>query len=157
MAAFSTVAAVVGAISAVASTVHGITSKPKGGGQLQLPSPNAPAGPPPPTPDQSTFDRPGELPNAPSFLQFSSGMTPLQQRASLATGAVSGENAGFRDEAARNYYRDLVLFDTVGEGGTPKGGSNILPIERQFATEVLGEAPYTDSTESFLSAIMRGT
>lgn len=127
-----------------------------GGGQraAEPPQPAPVAGPPGPPPDQTSFSRPAGM-DAPAFLGMNSQMTPIQQRASIATRAVSGDESAFRDPATQEYYKNLVLRDVVGDGGTVRPGASILPSEKQYLSSVMGRQPNTDTPESFLSALLR--
>lgn len=144
----------ISAITAIASLAQGISGFVGGGGGSPQVAPQAPPKPKGPPKDLTKFSRPGEIGQAPSFLQLSSGMTPLQQRAAIATYGVSGNESKYRDPAVVDYYRNLVLSDVVGAGGTVKPGGSYLPIEKEYLTQ-LGQTPQNESTESFLSALTR--
>lgn len=153
--AISAVTSLLGAVSSIGGLFGG------GGKQSQLPAFSPAPGPQAPavTPDQTKFDSPGQLAAVPAYLQLSSGMTPVQQRTALATGAVSGESGAFRDQTAQNYYRDLALSSLVGPGGQAIEGGTGGPtdVERRFVEQVLGETIRQPTTASFLSALLRGT
>ena len=140
----------IAAVASLASSISGFIGD-GGGSSVQ---PQAPAMPPGPPKDLTKFNRPGEIGQAPGFLQLSSGMTPLQQRAAIATYGVSGNESKYRDPAVVNYYRNLVLSDTVENGGKVKAGASYLPIEKEYLAQ-LGQTPRNESTESFLSALTR--
>lgn len=146
-------------ISAIGSLLGGGGSlfQAFGGGQRRAepPAPAPVAGPPGPPPDQTSFSRPAGM-DAPTFLGMSSQMTPLQQRSAITTRAVSGDESAYRDPATNEYYKNLVLRDVVGDNGAVKPGAEILPSERQYLASVVGRQPNTDTTESFLSALLRG-
>lgn len=152
--------AVVPVISAIGSLLGGAGAVGSiFGGHGRAPSPEAaPVQGPPATgaaaPDQTSFVRPAGA-AAPTFLGLSSQMTPIQQRAAIATGAVGGQQSSFRDPAAAAYYKNLVLNDLVGQGGAVKPGAQILPVERQYVSQVLNQQPRAETPESFLSAVMR--
>jgi hypothetical protein len=78
-------------------------------------------------------------------------MTNLQKRAAIATYGTQGSDSRYTDPATRDYYKNLLLTDY-----DPAKGLNLLPVERQYGSNVLGATPRGDSTESFLSAILRG-
>lgn len=123
-------------------------------------SPKAPADPKPPAgvgaePDLSKFEVPGET-NAPGFMGLSSQMTPLQQRSAITTGGVSGDASQFRDPAALDYYKNIIMRDVLSPEGTVKEGASVLPIERQYLQQVMGKTPQSDSVESFLTQLVRG-
>ena len=144
----------IAAFASLASTIGGFTKRGgrSSGGMPAGQAPPVPAGPPA---DLTTFQRPSSLEPAPNFLQLVAGMSPLQQRSKIATYGTSGENSAFRDPATVSYYRNLVLTDLVGPEGTVKPGASYLPVEKQYLTEALGQPPRNESTESFLSALMR--
>lgn len=122
--------------------------------------PKIPSGPEP-IPDRSSFSdvRPGAVPTGPQFLQGSGnlveGMTDLQRRSSIATRATSGEASAYRDPKTQEYYRNLALYSLTGPDGKPVQNAQVLPIERQYVTQVLGMEPRNESVESFLSALLR--
>src|SRR3990167_5814967 len=133
------------AISAISSLMGAGTSLFQafgggGGGRAEPPAPAPVAGPPGPSPDMTSFSRPTGM-DAPAFLGMSSQMTPIQQRSSIATKGTSGEESAFRDPATQEYYKNLVLRDVVGDGGTVRPGASILPIERQYLSSVYGREP----------------
>lgn len=80
-------------------------------------------------------------------------MTPLQQRAHIATMATQGADSSFRDPAALDYYKNVAFSDLVNDGGEAFG--DVLPVEQQFLQQVFGVSPRTDTTASFLSALER--
>lgn len=125
---------------------------------VSLPEPEAPARVPGPEPDRTNFsdNRPMQLEGAPNFLQLGSGLSPQQQRSRIATMGVAGEDARFRDDAARDYYRNLSLYTLTDPSGNVASGARVLPIERQYLKQVYGQEPRTDSIESYLSALLRG-
>ena len=108
-------------------------------------------------PDRMAFGdvRPGELMDAPSFLRLGTDMTDVQKRANIATRAVAGDDASFRDPAAQDYYRNLALYGLTDPSGSVIPGAEPLPIERQYLEQVVGVQPNTGTTESFLSALLR--
>lgn len=117
--------------------------------------PAAPPGPPAPPPEKTSFNRPGPM-EAPSFLQLSGGMTPVQKRSSLATFGVSG-GSKYRDPAALKYYGNLAFNDLLDESGAPRTGATPLPVEVDFLKQAFGETPKTDDLQGFLNALDRGT
>lgn len=158
---------IITAVSSIASALSGVAGafgqkQPKGPKAPPSPEPTAPPVPAGPAPDLMQFGmRPGALPEAPNFLKQGSGgissqMTPQQQRSSIATRGVSGESSAYRDPATLDYYKNLALYTLTDPTGSA-AGFEPLPIERQFVSQVLGEPPRTGSTESFLSALLRGT
>ncbi len=128
-----------------------------GDGKQNIPQPQKPAVPQgkATAPDLTSFTRP-EAGKMPMFLGGSFGsLTPLQQRSSIATRALNTEAGGARDTSVIDYYKNLVFRDMVNEGGMVVPGSEPLPIERQFATQILGQTPQSSTTESFLSSLLR--
>lgn len=130
------------------------------GGDGQRGPDTQPNPPPLPTgkatePDRSEFDVPGAI-DAPGFLQLGAGMTPVQQRSKIATYGVSGDAGAFRDPATIEFYKNLVTRDLVDPSTRKvKAGAQVLPVEKQFVTDVLGQSPRADTAESFLSALYR--
>lgn len=159
---------IITAISGIASAFSQVAGA-FGGGPKQpkaprTPEPQAPPVPPGPPEDMMSFGdvRPGALPDAPNFLRQGSGglspeMNPQQQRATIATRGVGGESSAYRDPATLDYYKNLALYTLTEPGGGVPEGLSPLPIERQFVNQVIGEPARTDTTESFLSALLRGT
>lgn len=157
---------IITAISSIASALSGVAGAfgqkdPKAPKLPEAAAPPVPAGPPP---DMMSFGgvRPGELMDAPNFLMQGSGglnpqMTPQQQRAAIATRGVAGESSAYRDPATLDYYKNLALHSLTDPSGSVPEGIKPLPIEEQFVSQVLGEPPRAGSTESFLSALIRGT
>lgn len=90
---------------------------------------------------------------APMFLGLSAGMTPEQQRTSIATNAVNGDGSGTDPEALR-YYRSLALGSLIDDKGGFADYSAITPIEHQYLQRA-GVQPYKNTTQSFLSALER--
>lgn len=112
-----------------------------------------PAGPPADlTSDALNGMKPGSV-NEPGFLRFSPGMTNIQKRAQIATFGTQSGDSRFSDPDTKAYYKNLLLSDYDPTKGIAGG---VLPIERQYASNVLGQTPKNDSFESFLSAIQRG-
>ena len=122
--------------------------------------PKVPGGPEA-APDRSSFGdvRPETVPSGPNFLQgpgnLVEGMTDLQKRTSIATRATSGEASAYRDPKTQEYYRNLALYSMTGPDGKPVQNAQVLPVERQYLTQVLGMEPRSQSVESFLSALLR--
>lgn len=145
-------------ISAVGSLLGGaatLKSAFGGGGKSKAPQISAPAVPAGPEADLTGFKRPDPM-DAPAFLKMSSGMTPIQQRTAIATGALQG-NSAYRDPASLSYYSNLAQRDLVGDSGELGDFSKVTPVERQFLTQVLGQSQNNPDTAGFLSAIIRGT
>ena len=132
--------------------------KPKESGFRQ---PGSLPGPPKLAPDISNFRgvRPGQPPSGPAFLMgqggLSSGMTDLQRRANVATQATQGESSAYRDPATLDYYRNLALHSLTDPRGNVLAEARVLPIERQYLTDILGQQPRDESVASFLSALLR--
>lgn len=85
-------------------------------------------------------------PRLPDFLSAIGGLSPLQQRAAIATYGISSDQAGlYRGQAARDYYRDLFLRN-IGTDEEP------LPIEQQYLQQGLG-VPTAPGRDAFLAAI----
>lgn len=104
---------------------------------------------------------------APMFLGLSRSMTPLQKRSALATYALNSESGAFRDPLALEFYKNLVTRDFVDDQGQMRPDAYLLPIEEQYATQILGlpapsgphallesiQASYRPQTTSQLEAI----
>lgn len=97
------------------------------------------------------FSRPAEA-TAPVSLGLSGSMSPLQQRAAIATGAVASNNPAFRDTSARDYYRNLLQRSFVNDDGSLRDINELLPIEGQYLQQVLGAQP-PSTTQALLQAI----
>lgn len=125
-----------------------------GGGKKEAaPAPQAPPVPQGPPPDQERFEKPAPI-NPPAYLAMGTGLTPIQQRAMIATRGSAGDDSAYRDPETLNYYRNIVLNSLVGEGGGVVPGAEVLPVERQYL-QSFGESPRTETPESFLSALLR--
>lgn len=150
MAALSSIIGIVGALGSLAAGASQMFGSKGSSAPSVAPAP-VPAGPPADlTGDELRGRAGGALPVAPNFLQFGSGMTNQQKRAQIATFGTQGGDSRYSDPAAQDFWKKTVLQDY----GKP--GFNILPTERMYAENVLGAKPRGDSTESFLSAILRG-
>jgi hypothetical protein len=151
MAAISSIIAAVGALGSLAAGVSQFAGKKSSTPSFTPASAPVPAGPPPDlTADELKSKAPGALPSAPNFLQFGSGMTNQQKRAQIATFGTQGSDSRYSDPATADYYKNLVSYDYA------QPNFNILPAERSYAENVLGAKPRADTSESFLSAILRG-
>lgn len=153
--------AVLAAVSTVLNAAGSIGGLFKGGPDTPAPpsmpklAKLVPPGPPPlPTGQQLLKKRPGTLGQAPPFLSFA-GLSPIQQRSGIATGALFGSSM-FRDPLATDYYRNLALTELVNPAGQLAPYENILPVERQYAESLYGPLR-GDSTEAFFDALLRGT
>lgn len=150
MAAISTIISAVAALGSLAAGASQVFGG-KGDSSPQIAPAPVPAGPPADLTEGDIRSRAaGGPPVAPNFLQFGSGMTNQQKRSQIATFGTQGGDSRYSDPATRDYWKKLVTQDY----GQP--GFNILPTERMYAENVLGAKPRSDSTESFLSAILRG-
>lgn len=112
-----------------------------------------------PPADRSNFAnvRPSAPPSGPGFIQggLSSGMTDIQRRSSIASQATQGESGAYRDPAVLDYYRNLAMHSMTDPSGAVRSDSIVLPIERQYITDILGQQPRDESVASFLSALLR--
>lgn len=147
---------IIAAVAALGSLAGGAKSLFDRGGKQQIAAPApapVPAGPPADlTADQIAAQR-GGVPTAPNFLRFGTGMTNQQKRAQIATLGTQGNDSRWADPATKDYYKKLLVSDYDPAKGLAGG---ILPVERQYAENVLGAKPRADTTESILSAILRG-
>lgn len=148
---------IIAAVAAVGSLAGGLKSAGVFGGD-KSPAPTITAAPSPagPAADLTSGALAGMRPssvNEPGFLRFPSGMTSLQKRAQIATYGTQSGDSRYTDPAAKQYLKDEYLNTYDPVKGLPGG---ILPVERQYASNVFGVQPRNDSTESFLSAILRG-
>lgn len=151
MAALTSIAAAIAAAATLAGTVKGFTSS-----KSKTPTITPPSVPPGPAADLTKEgilgQRPGSAPAAPNFLSFSPDMTNLQKRAAIATFGSQGNDGKYADSATKDYYKNLLLSD-YGDKGLAGGA---LPVEYQYATNVLGVKPRENTAESLISAILRG-
>lgn len=97
------------------------------------------------------WQRPGAQPQAPGGLNFDPAMTPLQQRAAVATGGTNADAGVYRDPAVMDFYRNLATYSLTQPGGAVAPDAQVLPIEQQFVTQLGGQPG--DNTESFLRAL----
>lgn len=146
-----TIIGIVGALGSLAGGVKGIVDSSNRGGTPTIAPAPVPTGPPADLTADELKGRAGStVATAPNFLRFGSGMTNQQKRAQIATFGTQGGDSRYSDPATRDYWKKLVTQDY----GQP--GFSVLPTERMYAENVLGAKPRGDSTESFLSAILRG-
>lgn len=97
----------------------------------------------------AAYNRPAEA-TAPVSLGLA-GMSPLQQRAAIATGAVASNNPAFRDTTARDYYRNLLQRSFVNDDGSLRDINELLPVEQQYLSALGLSQPST--TQALLQAI----
>lgn len=95
--------------------------------------------------------RPPEM-TPPPTLNLSSAMTPLQQRAAIATRATQGSDSVYRSDEAKSYYKNLLMRSLMEPGGGFAPFGDILPVEQQYLQQILGTS-YQPTTQSVLSAI----
>lgn len=154
MAAAAIIPAIITAVAGVASAAIGRGGR-RDTPQLPPPQPVPQTVEPDKTKDQLLGVRPENAGDSPNFLRMGAGMTPLQKRTQFATFATSGDDSRYKDPAAKEYYKKLAMTSLLDPSGNITGAPT--PIERQYVTNVLGqEVRDPDSTESFLSALMRG-
>ena len=94
---------------------------------------------------------PPEPMTPPGHLGLSGAMSPLQQRAAIATGATQGSSV-YRSPEAEGYYKNLLQRALVGPGGEMGDYGQVLPIEQQYLRSILGLS-YQPTTQSLLEAI----
>lgn len=82
-------------------------------------------------------------------------MTDIQRRADLATFALQG-NPLYRTPEAFNFYQSVLGRNLISPEGIIDTAQQILPIERQFAQEVLGVQTPSESVEDFAEALGLG-
>ena len=97
----------------------------------------------PPVPPDFSLQRPDAL-EAPAFLGLGNAMTPLQQRAKLATFGTGSEVGGYRSEPALDFYKNLFLRSVIGDDGQIAEGAQLLPVEAQYIQQNLGLDPGPD-------------
>ena len=97
----------------------------------------------------AAYNRPAEA-TAPVSLGLA-GMSPLQQRSAIATGAVASNNPAFRDTSARDYYRNLLQRSFVNDDGSLRDINELLPVEQQYLSAIGLGAPST--TQALLQSI----
>lgn len=114
-----------------------------------------------PPADRTSFGdvRPSQVPSGPGFIMGSGGLNPgmtdIQRRSSVASQATQGESSAYRDPATMDYYRNLALHSMTDPSGAVRADASVLPIERQYLTDILGQQPRDESVASFLSALLR--
>jgi len=99
----------------------------------------------------TAFARPGMI-GIPSGLDLSPGMSSLQQRTAIATNALYGDNSVYRSDEAKDYYKNLLNRDLIGNDGKIGDMGQLMPIESQYLQQVLGLS-YQPTTTSLLNAI----
>lgn len=97
------------------------------------------------------YKRPEQI-QPPSTLDLSGDMTPLQQRAAIATYGTQGSASQYRDAPAADYYRNLLQRNLITPEGELAGYESVLPIEHQYLQQVLG-LTYDPTTASLIDAL----
>lgn len=125
------------------------------GGKSKTKTPTIPpiAGPAGPAPDPTSFTKPGAQARPP-LLSYGMGLTPIQERAAITTGALQGQSM-YRDPQAIDYYKNLAQRSFIKDDSTYADYGDVLPIEKQFIEQILGQQIRTPSTQGFLAALMR--
>lgn len=96
------------------------------------------------------YSKPSSL-TTPTGLDLET-MTPLQQRAAIATRATQGTDSRYRDQSVYDYYDNLLNQALVSDTGELADYKNVLnPVESSFLN-FRGLNSY-DSTASLLDAI----
>jgi len=150
---------IIAAVAAAGSLFGGLRGAGVFGGNNSPAAPTItpPAAPPGPaadlSPDAIAAKRPAAAPAPPSWLGIDPNMTPLQQRAKIATLGTNSNDSRYTDSATRDYYKNLLLTSYNPQSGLPGG---VLPQESQYASNVLGAQPRQQTAESLISAILRG-
>jgi len=75
------------------------------------------------------------------------GMSDLQQRALISTYGTQGVNSAFRTDPVRRYYANLLSRGLISDAGAPVQNPYVLPIEQQYASQVLGR-PMTNPSDA---------
>lgn len=75
------------------------------------------------------------------------GMSDLQQRALISTYGTQGVNSAFRTDPVRRYYANLLSRGLISDTGAPVQNPYVLPIEQQYASQVLGR-PMTNPSDA---------
>lgn len=100
------------------------------------------------------LERPEELP-FPRFLGLSDAMTPLQQRSRIATFGTAGEEGAFRGQEAQDVFKNILLRSILDAQNQIAPNARILPIEAQYARQVMGSDVSQDqSVENFARTLM---
>jgi len=89
----------------------------------------------------------------PYFLGMGDAMTPLQQRAHLATYGTGGEAGTYRSEPAQEYFRNLFLRSIMDDQGGILPGAQVLPVEAQYAGNMGFDVTPEMSVENFARAL----
>ncbi len=118
------------------------------------PAPGPIKGPEGPPADPTSFKRPTSTVNKPMFLNYGGGLSPLQERAAIATGALQGDSS-YRAPEVANYYKNLTQRDLIGDSGALAGFENILPVEMDYIKKILGQQVRSNDTRGFLAALTR--
>jgi hypothetical protein len=90
----------------------------------------------------SQMDAPQEIS---SFI--GPGMSDIQQRALISTYGTQGVNSAFRTDPVRRYYANLLSRGLISDAGAPVQNPYVLPIEQQYASQVLGR-PMTNPSDA---------
>jgi len=75
------------------------------------------------------------------------GMSDIQQRALISTYGTQGVNSAFRTDPVRRYYANLLSRGLISDAGAPVQNPYVLPIEQQYASQVLGR-PMTNPSDA---------
>ena len=93
--------------------------------------------PAPPSFSDLFLQRPEALP-IPAYLGLSDAMTPIQQRSRIATFGLSRDDARFRTQEAQDLFRNIFLRSILDDGGQVRPSAGVLPVETQYARDILG-------------------
>lgn len=107
---------------------------------------SASPGPAPAAAPAPTWQRP-DLGEVPAGL---AGLSPLQQRTAIATGATLGSSFGGQNY--QDYYNRLLANEFIGDDGVLAESYSLQPIESQYLSQVRG-LDYGVSTEDLLRAL----
>lgn len=143
------------AIANAATAVKTKENAPYYGGGDKSPAPAPPPTPVSMQPDLSNFSYP-ELMQTPNQLASLSSMDPLQQRSRIATLATQGVLPGSNSAPILPFYTNVLQRSLVDPGtGGIRSGASILPIEAQYAKQVLGRELQDPITpENFLTQLL---
>ena len=98
------------------------------------------------------WQRAGSVPVPDNLKDYlSPGMTDLQARTAIATGALYNSNPVYRTQEAKDYYNALLRNALINETGGFNDIGVLNPVERQYLEQSVGVGGYDDS-ESLLNA-----
>lgn len=106
-------------------------------------------------PATPTYLPPPRVDIPPELLPFlSSGMSDVQLRAAIATGALGNANPVYRSQNVQDFYNNLLQQTLINkQGGFQQDLGDVLPIEMQYLLQSRGVSNFQPTGESLLGAL----